>query len=120
MGMKQLVVVVLNIYWYQTKKNGRGKTGYGKCKLCNMRGIRRDTTFGCTGCNDYFHVDCYSILHARGALRGRDKVLDLVINSNENASENVRKFLQDGKRDKKGVHKRILINSIENVILPSK
>ena len=61
----------------------KGKVGSGKCLLCKMRGVRSDASYGCTGCTDYFHVDCYSILNFFGALKRMNDVLDKFIGSNK-------------------------------------
>ena len=83
-----------------------------------MRVIIRDTVYVCTDCNDYFHVDYFSILHVCGVLKEINAVLDKVIGSNEN----IKKFLiKNGKKRTfdSTRYERNMINSIKEVVLSS-
>ena len=40
----------------------------GRCILCSLCDKRKETKYGCTGCKQYYHVNCFAILHKEGKL----------------------------------------------------
>ena len=51
------------------KKSNKRQIFQGRCILCHLFDKRPEAKFGCTGCKQYYHVNCFELLHNDGKLK---------------------------------------------------